>query len=173
MISCDTVKRELSAFIEGTLAPTDSSLISDHLASCQDCRQAAAQMEFLMGRMKTVSPVFVSADFDRRLRERIVYLDNSSASSARWRSSWSYGLSGAAILVAVYLFISVQLSETPVQINTNRAPALSTKQTITQPQQKEQFVTSSETDNTGGALSDSSNKRADDVEKREINLIDK
>ena len=173
MISCDDAKRQLSAFIEGTLAPADSTLVRDHLASCQSCRQVATQMEFLMDRMKTVSPVFVSSDFDQRLRERIVYLDDSSASSVRWRSSWSYGLSGAALLVAVYLFISVQLTETPVQMNTNTAPAAQTKQNITQPQQKEQFVTSSKTENDNSALSDSSMKRADDVEKREINLIDK
>ena len=173
MISCDNVKKELSAFIEGTLAPADSSLIKEHLASCQSCRQVASQMEFLMDRMKTVSPVFVSSDFDQRLRERIIYMDNSSTSSVRWRSSWSYGLSGAAILVAVYLFISVQLTETPVQMNTNTAPVLHTKQNVAQPQQKEQFVTSSKSENNNTALSDSSMKRTDDVEKREINLIDK
>jgi len=173
MISCDNVKRELSAFIEGTLAPADSSLIKEHIAYCQSCKQVATQMEFLMGRMKAVSPVFASPDFDQRLRERITNMDNSSTFPVRWRASWSYGLSGAAILVAVYLFISVQLSDTPVQMNTNTDPALQTKQNITHPQQKEQFVTSGKTDNTSTALSDSSIKRPEEIEKREINLIDK
>ncbi len=170
MISCDTVKKELSSFIEGSLAPNDASLIEEHLTSCPDCRQVVSQVETIMRRMQSVSSVSPSSDFDRQLRDRIIHLDQSGW-SVRWRSSWSYGLSGAAILVAVYMFVSIQLTETPVQINTSKVPVKNVQQTVNQTQPA-QFVKNDETGNDKSAPADSI-KPSKNIEERNINLIEK
>jgi anti-sigma factor RsiW len=103
MSSCDTVKDFLSAYMEDVLDPEAKSKIQSHLEGCPACRQAYANLQFLTQKLRNVSPVAVSEEFDQKLRSKIINERREQEPVISIRNL-SYGLSGAVVLACVYFF---------------------------------------------------------------------
>ena len=51
-MSCEHLREDLSAFLDGELAPRDRRRIADHLSVCADCRAALRAMEEIAGALQ-------------------------------------------------------------------------------------------------------------------------
>lgn len=77
-MDCKDVRRELTAFIDGCLAPRDIEQIADHLSSCSLCRAAYELEKKLWSSLSLWADVEPSEDFEEKFWRRI------KAESEQW-----------------------------------------------------------------------------------------
>ena len=71
-MSCEEIENKMLAWQENQLSPAHREEVETHLAGCADCRTFARRLQQLDAALAAKIKVpALSADFDRRLRERI------------------------------------------------------------------------------------------------------
>jgi anti-sigma factor RsiW len=71
-MSCEEIENKILDYQENQLPPPQRNEVENHLVDCADCRIFARQLEQLDATLSArVKVPVLSADFDRRLRERI------------------------------------------------------------------------------------------------------
>jgi hypothetical protein len=93
---CELIRRELE---ELTLNEDLSAGIAEHLGACADCREFEQRQRKLRQIVGTLGTVNAPADFDFRLRARLVA--DSQAPTFRY---WSFAVKGLATAAAIAVF---------------------------------------------------------------------
>jgi len=71
-MSCEKIENRIVDYLENQLSPAQREEVATHLAGCPGCRKFARQLQELDATLAaSVKVPALSADFDRRLRERI------------------------------------------------------------------------------------------------------
>ncbi|MBN2423801.1 MAG: zf-HC2 domain-containing protein [Calditrichaceae bacterium] len=171
MNPCATVQKYLSSYLDQSLDPQLRQEIDSHIQECPECAKILQDLKFLTSRLKNVQTLQASDSFEKNLRQRII--DNTATKEENNPlKTFSYGLSAAAILVAVYFFINTNPT-TPSDNIISPAPS---KSSIMDARMSEEITTNPDLDketNTQMAVDDSiESKRLTDEEQREINLVD-
>jgi len=117
MITCDNVRQLFSAYQEEMLTPVEKNALENHLAVCADCRTALSRMEYVQQRLQQLSSLPASAQFDQRLRARILH-DKPIPGFGFSIKSLSLALSGVTALAAITFFTLTNLGN-PVPDTSN------------------------------------------------------
>lgn len=171
MNPCATVQKYFSSYLDQSIDPQLRQEIDSHIQGCPECAKILQDLKFLALRFRKVQTLQTTDSFEKNLRQRII--DNTSAKEENNPlKTFSYGLSAAAILVAVYFFINTNPT-TPSDTIISPAPS---KSAIQNTRMSEELTTNPVIDeeiNTQIAVDDSiESKRLTDEEQREINLVD-
>jgi hypothetical protein len=168
---CATVKNLFSSYLDKTISPESQEILEKHVETCSNCRQILSNMRFLSVRLGNVSKIAASDTFDQKLRARI--RENQPISVyTNTMKTFSYGLSAAAILAVVYIFVNSDPMESNPQITAPKSnpPAM---QTVDIKKENPEKSIARESDKTVLASEDSVNiKKAREEETRHINLVD-
>lgn len=171
MTECDTVKNMLSAYIEGLLEPQSREKVKSHLELCIDCKQVFSNVAFLTDRLHSVNPVSVSDGFNERLRQKLVHPQENNNAVLSSRNLF-YGVSGAAILTAVFVFLTLDFT-TPGSENLPAKSPMNMVSPQASSQSTETIIDNREPELTDHSTKqDSLLKKQTDAEKRNIKLIE-
>lgn len=105
MGSCDSIKNQLSDYLEKRLEPSAQNEVKQHLDKCPDCGRIAKQLPVISSMMSNLEMVRCSDDFSKNLRLQLSSQGQSSFDYQRIkRVSWA--VSFAVILIAAGLGIN-------------------------------------------------------------------
>lgn len=105
MISCDTAKSMLSAYLEHTLNPDERSSVEEHLSHCYECKRVFDDVAFLTAKLRTLPTIQPSEDFDGQLRLRIAENYTQTSHPVFTKKGFTFGLSGAALIAVITFFV--------------------------------------------------------------------
>jgi hypothetical protein len=108
MLHCDTVKEMLSNFLEDTIEPDLKAQIQTHLEACNSCNEVFIQVQTITKRLQTITSIKTSSNFDQRLRAQIIN-DRIAEKPVINIRNISYGLSGLAVIVGVYIISTADI----------------------------------------------------------------
>lgn len=92
--SCNSIRRQIDELKLGEKADVQ---ITNHVASCRNCRQFQQQQTKLLELVANIGSVQAPADFDFKLRARLVNSSEDSNSKSWW--SWKTAYATVAILI--------------------------------------------------------------------------
>jgi anti-sigma factor RsiW len=118
MSSCDSIREQFSAYLDGNLTGVAMQSVASHLEECQDCAADFGQWRNLQHALATLAPVRPPADLGLRIR---VALSKEQARSAKntlagWKVRWDNsvapfllqagaGLASSLVLVGTMAFL--------------------------------------------------------------------
>ena len=129
-MSCDHVRSQLTAYLDGELADERGSAIRGHLRGCDACRQIAADEAALRDGLRALAPIDPPASMWAGVQARLAAAEVKDSERPAWRRAlarWApkaptIGLAGAALAAAIALVvIRSQRDEAPP------APPVATK----------------------------------------------
>ncbi len=96
------------------IADTVDSELSGHLAGCSDCESLIADIKSVSDKIRSLSKVSVSADFNERLWSKIRQIEQVNAESSEKEADRSipffsravYYVSGIAAIVIAFIYVS-------------------------------------------------------------------
>lgn len=115
--SCDVFERDLSAWIDGELAPARAAALRAHLDACDACAARVVQLRAVDASLLALPATAPAADLRARLQQRIDAPDGEAAALARGRRTaagaapvrhqrrfaWRVAAAAAAAALAVLL----------------------------------------------------------------------
>ncbi|MGD1020235.1 MAG: anti-sigma factor [Verrucomicrobiia bacterium] len=109
MNDCDIIQPELSAYMDGELAPHRRELVEAHVATCRRCQEALAELKTLASGVAALPKLQTPPQFLAEVRRKIVRGDNPEALT--WRDHlfhpfWIKVPLELAALVAVTVFVT-------------------------------------------------------------------
>jgi hypothetical protein len=128
--SCRRIQSQLSAFIDGELAPTRSRGIREHLDGCPRCRQVADQLRLLVGQSANLEDLQPPEDlFDRVCAavQQKKQQRSAEARAGRWIWLALPGTAVAAGVAALFIFMMGSPSPAPQQPGKPRVVAKASK----------------------------------------------
>jgi hypothetical protein len=136
-MQCPIQRREnaelLLAYCNRTLAPDQSDVLDAHVEKCDSCRRLVESQQLVWSALDAWEAMEVTADFDRRLRQRI----EADQRRSWWRRvlqpvqpiSWRPALPLAAACVGVIaVFLMRGPEAAPVAVQPARAEAVDIEQ---------------------------------------------
>ncbi|MGO9243853.1 MAG: anti-sigma factor family protein [Verrucomicrobiia bacterium] len=118
MKDCDVVRPELSAYLDGELAPHRRELVGAHLASCPQCQEALAELKTLATGVAALPKLQPSPRFLAEVRRKIARGDHPEALTWRdalFRPFWIKVPLEIAALVAVAVFMMRLEEQQPLE----------------------------------------------------------
>lgn len=94
------VHEELSALLDGELAPADRARVEEHLAACAECAAVRAELSRALGSLRTVEPIEPSAGLRRRVLAAVDAEPLGAAARFRALLSPRFWVPAAAALAA-------------------------------------------------------------------------
>lgn len=121
-MSCETMKAQLSAYMDGVLDETQARRVEEHLASCDACRSELIGLEELRDEVGSLTQVKAPADFKSALMDRISQSPpKGKVFSLHRRSVINLAASLAIVALTVYLIYIAQ-TQSPVRMIEDSAP---------------------------------------------------
>ena len=124
MAECAEIKKQLSGYADARLDGRERSKVESHLAGCESCRKALAELEAVLRILRVTEPVPAPPDFLHRLHKKI---NAKSDSKIRFKSILSgiyfkVPISFAAATATAVLLVVL------LQVRQPDSPALKSKQ---------------------------------------------
>jgi hypothetical protein len=119
MKDCDVVRPELSAYLDGELAPHRRELVEAHLASCPQCQEALAELKTLAAGVAALPKLQPSPRFLAEVRRKIARGDRPEALTWRdalFRPFWIKVPLEIAALAAVAIFMMRLEEQQPLEM---------------------------------------------------------
>lgn len=101
MTDCDKVKENISDYIEKRLSPNLKSEIENHFQLCTDCRLIMERIPKVQALMGNLASIKCSDNFNLKLREKLVNIENEPLVSKDSIKRISYGFSFAIIIFLI------------------------------------------------------------------------
>jgi anti-sigma factor RsiW len=108
MMDCKRNREELSAYVDGELAPAARSELESHIQACASCRAEVAAHDRLEEAFASLREVTPPGDFEARFWARVAREREAAAEPAGWRRwlTWPRALAAAAVTAAaIALFV--------------------------------------------------------------------
>lgn len=83
--TCDRVRPQLTAYLDGDLADGDGSFVRGHLRECADCRQVARDEAALRDGLRTLAPVDPPASLWAGVQAQLAAAEVADARKPPWR----------------------------------------------------------------------------------------
>jgi anti-sigma factor RsiW len=98
-MDCKRDREELSAYIDGELAPAARAELESHIQACASCRAEVAAQDRLGEAFASLREVTPPGDFEARFWARIAREKEAAAEPAGWRRwlTWPRALTAAAV----------------------------------------------------------------------------
>lgn len=124
-MKCESVRRQLTAYLDGELEDDRGSAVRGHLRSCAACRQVASDEAALRDGLRALPPIDPPASLWAGVQQRLAAAEVADAQRPAWRrvlARWAprvpqVSLAGAVVAAAVVLLVL------RVQRDDERAPA--------------------------------------------------
>ncbi len=112
-MTCDKVKPQLTAYLDGELADDRGSAVRGHLRGCADCRQSATDEAALRDGLRVLPPVDPPASLWAGVQARLAAEEVADSERPAWRrvlARWmpkapQFALGGAVLAAAVVLLV--------------------------------------------------------------------
>ena len=130
-MSCEHVKAQLTAYLDGELADDRGSAVRGHLRSCDACRQVATDEAALRDGLRALPPVDVPASLWAGVQARLAAEEVADAERPAWRRAiarWMPKLPqiafGSAVVAAAVVLLVIRAqrndddTETPPVVST-------------------------------------------------------
>lgn len=105
-MSCDHILRELSAYLEGILEPSEAAGVAEHLSVCPLCSQEARRQEAVWELLGADEPVEVPTDMARRVLDQVRREERPETDQVvrlpTWRRWAAPALAAAAFVLVVF-----------------------------------------------------------------------
>lgn len=128
-MSCDKVKAQLTAYLDGELTDDRGSAVRGHLRTCADCRDAATAEAALRDGLRELPPVDPPASLWAGVQQRLAAAEMADAERPAWRRALTRWLPkapqlafGGAIAAAAIALIVIRLQRTDERERTVTAP---------------------------------------------------
>lgn len=121
MRSCESMREDFSALLDGELDPFQRTAIEEHLSQCSECLRALGGMKKVDDLYRALAPVSAPPDFEERLKQRLqprvrLFAGRKTAVRRIWP------LAAAAGLVAILsVFLMRMQSPAPDRLQLTRA----------------------------------------------------
>ncbi len=125
-MKCDSVRAQLTAYLDGELEDDRGSAVRGHLRGCDACRQVATDEAALRDGLRALPPLDPPASLWAGIQQQLAAAEVADAERPAWRrvlARWArlgpqIGLAGVAIAAAVILLV--------VRMQRDDAPAVAT-----------------------------------------------
>jgi hypothetical protein len=112
-MKCDSVRKQLTAYLDGELAGDAGSAIRGHLRGCDDCRRVASDEATLRDGLRALPPLDPPARLWSAVQERLAAAEVADAERPGWRrvlARWAprapqLGMAGALVAAAIVLVV--------------------------------------------------------------------
>ncbi len=128
-MTCDKVKAQLTAYLDGELADDRGSAVRGHLRTCEDCRRAATAEATVRDGLRELPPVDPPASLWAGVQQRLAAAEVADAERPAWRRALTRWLPkapqlafGGAIAAAAIALIVIRLQRTDERERTVTAP---------------------------------------------------
>jgi outer membrane lipoprotein-sorting protein len=112
-MSCDRVRRNIDAYVDGTLSPAQRMAFETHLAACADCQRVVEQADQLAALLRTELPNLAMAPAEQlALREQVLHQlgVRPAQPRTRWlRRIWTPRMAGVGLALALALLVALVL----------------------------------------------------------------
>lgn len=115
-MKCNDIQDLLSPYLDGVLTSVENELISEHLKSCDACRQELEDLKEIINIMQSLDDVPLPEDFQDQIHEKLLSIQDEnmepvvSKTNLRWwqrmtNSKWfSYGVAAVVLLTVISIF---------------------------------------------------------------------
>jgi negative regulator of sigma E activity len=123
-MKCESVRAQLTAYLDGELEDDRGSAVRGHLRGCEACRGVAADEAALRDGLRSLPPLDPPASLWAGVQRQLAAAEVADAERPAWRRAlarWlprapQLGLAGAALAGAIVLVVvKLQQDDTPVQ----------------------------------------------------------
>lgn len=112
-MTCDHVRSQLTAYLDGELADDRGSALRGHLRGCEACRQVASDEAALRDGLRALPPIDPPVTLWAGVQARLAAAEVKDAERPAWRRAlarWApkaptFGLAGAALAAAIALIV--------------------------------------------------------------------
>ena len=84
-MTCDRVRRDLTAYLDGDLEGADGSLVRGHLRECAACREVASEEAVLRDRLRQLPPMDPPASLWAGVQAQLAAAEVADAKRPAWR----------------------------------------------------------------------------------------
>ncbi|HEX2686948.1 MAG TPA: anti-sigma factor [Kofleriaceae bacterium] len=89
MTTCQTIQRQLTAYLDGELADEHGSVVRGHLRECAGCRQVARDEAALRDGLRTLPPIDPPATLWAGVQAQLAAAEVADAHQPHWRRIWA------------------------------------------------------------------------------------
>ncbi len=114
-MSCDEIRAQLTAYLDGELADERGSVVRGHLRGCGDCRQVATDEAALRDGLRELPPVDPPASLWAGVQARLAAAEVADAERPAWRRAIARWMPtppqlalGSAVLAAAVVLIVIR-----------------------------------------------------------------
>jgi hypothetical protein len=118
-VSCDKVKTQLTAYLDGELTDDRGSAVRGHLRTCEGCRRAATDEAALRDGLRSLPPLDPPASLWAGVQKQLAAAEMADAERPAWRRALARWLPkpsqlalGGAVLAAAIALIVVKWQRT-------------------------------------------------------------
>lgn len=121
-MKCESVREQLTAYLDGDLGDARGSAVRGHLRGCEACRQVAADEATLRDGLRALPPLDPSPSLWAGVQQRLAAAEVADAERSAWRRAlarWAprapqIGLASAAVAAAaILLVVRMQRDDAP------------------------------------------------------------
>ena len=125
-MSCESIRKQLTAYLDGELEGERGSVVRGHLRSCEDCRKIASDEAALRDGLRALPPLDPPSSMWAGVQAKLAAAEVAHAAQPAWRrffSRWAprapqIGFAGLAVAAAI-IFLVVRANRD------NEAPTIS------------------------------------------------
>ena len=114
-MSCDKIRAQLTAYLDGELADERGSVVRGHLRGCGDCRQVATDEAALRDGLRELPPVDPPASLWAGVQARLAAAEVADAERPAWRRAIARWMPtppqlalGSAVLAAAVVLVVIR-----------------------------------------------------------------
>ncbi len=120
MRSCDTMREDFSALLDGELTPFEQAEIEAHLSECSECLRILGGMKKVDDLYRALEPAVAPGDFEERLKQRLrpkvrLFTGRRMATRRIWL------LAAAGLIAVLSLFLMRMQTPSPDHMQLTRA----------------------------------------------------
>ncbi|HTL37378.1 MAG TPA: zf-HC2 domain-containing protein [Kofleriaceae bacterium] len=112
-MSCESIRKQLTAYLDGELEGDRGSVVRGHLRGCEDCRKAAADEAVLRDGLRALPPVDPPASLWAGVQAKLAAAEIADAEKPAWRRFLTrlaprapqLGFAGLAVAAAIIFFV--------------------------------------------------------------------
>jgi hypothetical protein len=112
-MSCESIRKQLTAYLDGELEGERGSVVRGHLRGCEDCRKVASDEALLRDGLRALPPVDPPASMWAGVQAKLAAAEVAHAAQPAWRrffSRWAprapqIGFAGLAVAAAIIFLV--------------------------------------------------------------------
>lgn len=141
-MKCDSVRAQLTAYLDGDLEDDRGSAVRGHLRGCEACRRVAADEAALRDGLRALPPLDPPPSLWAGVQQQLAAAEMADAERPAWRrvlARWArrapqVGLAGLALAAAVLLLVvRMQREEAPAETSAPVAPVADVRDHVQPP----------------------------------------